>query len=91
MPLDFDVKRSEIKKLELAGGGIDAVTAAVTSDKPGEFTLDNVPKERSTDTFKVSRLATLIEAFSFQDVRRRGATPHRPMPDASLPKPTGCG
>jgi Domain of unknown function (DUF4340) len=73
VPFDFDVKRSEITKLELAGGGLDAVTAAVTVDKPGEFTLDNVPKERSPEPFKVSRLATLIEAFSFQDVRRRGA------------------
>ena len=32
-----------------------------------------MPKERSPEPFKVSRLATLIEAFSFQDVRRRGA------------------
>jgi Domain of unknown function (DUF4340) len=73
VPFDFDVKRSEIKKLELAGGGLGAVAAAVASDKPGEFTLENVAKDRSPETFKVSRLATLIEAFSFQDVRRRGA------------------
>jgi hypothetical protein len=73
VPVDFDVKRSEINKLELTGGGLDAVTAAVTADKPGEFTLANVPKERSPEPFKVSQLATPIEAFSFQDVRRRGA------------------
>jgi hypothetical protein len=76
VPVDFDVKRIEIKKLELAGGGRDAVTAVVPSDKPGEFTLENLPKERSPDTFKVSRLATLIDAFSFQDVRKSsGAAP----------------
>jgi hypothetical protein len=73
VPVDFDVKRIEIKKLELAGGGRDAVTAVVPSDKPGEFTLENLPKERSPDTFKISRLATLIDAFSFQDVRRASA------------------
>jgi hypothetical protein len=76
VPVDFDVKRSEIKKLELAGGGRDPVSAVVPSDKPGEFTLENLPKERVPDTFKVSRLATLIDAFSFQDVRRTsGAAP----------------
>ncbi len=73
VPVDFDVKRSEIKKLELDGGGRDTVSATVAADTPGEFALANVPEKRSQETYKVSRLATLIEAFTFQDVRRRGA------------------
>ena len=66
--VDFDVKRSEIKKIELAGGGREGVTAS--AEKPGELTLANVPEKRVADTFKVSRLATLVESFSFQDVRK---------------------
>jgi Domain of unknown function (DUF4340) len=75
VPLDFDVKRSEIKKIELTGGGRDAVTAVADAGKPGEFTLENVPEKRSPDTFKVSQLATPIDAFTFQDVRRRTGPP----------------
>jgi hypothetical protein len=74
VPIDFDVKRSEIKKLELTGGGRDAVTVEVPSDKPGELTLQNVPENRSPEMFKVSQIATLIDAFSFQDVRKRSAS-----------------
>ena len=37
VPVDFDVKRSEIKTIALAGGGRDAVN--VTAEKPGEFKL----------------------------------------------------
>jgi hypothetical protein len=69
-PVDFDVKRSEIKKIELAGGGRDGVTA--TAKQPGDLTLENVPENRAPDTFKISQLATLIDAFNFRDVRRRG-------------------
>jgi hypothetical protein len=29
-----------------------------------------VPEKRNPDTFKVSRLATLVESFTFQDVRK---------------------
>jgi hypothetical protein len=68
VPVDLDVKRSEIKKIELTGGGRDAVEA--NAEKPGELTLANVPEKRVADTFKVSRLATLIESFAFQDVRK---------------------
>jgi hypothetical protein len=73
VPVDFDVKRNEIKKLELTGGGRDAVTVEMTSQTPGELTLQNVPEKRQPETFKVSQIATLIDAFSFQDVRKRGA------------------
>ena len=68
--IDLDVKRNEVKKVELAGGGRDGVTAAANADKPGELVLTNVPEKRTADTFKVSRLATLIESFTFQDVRK---------------------
>jgi hypothetical protein len=68
VPVDLDVKRSEIKKIALTGGGRDAVEA--NAAKPGELTLANVPEKRVADTFKVSRLATLIESFTFQDVRK---------------------
>jgi hypothetical protein len=67
---DLDVKRNEIKKVELTGGGRDSITASATADKPGELVLGDVPENRSPDSFKVSRLATLVESFTFQDVRR---------------------
>jgi hypothetical protein len=68
VPVDFDVKRDEIKKIELVGGGRDSVTA--TAEKPGELKLADVPEKRTADTFKVSRLMTLIDSFTFQDVRK---------------------
>jgi hypothetical protein len=67
---DLDVKRNEIKKVELTGGGRDGVTASANADKPGELVLAEVPEKRTADTFKVSRLATLVESFTFQDVRK---------------------
>jgi hypothetical protein len=66
--VDLDVKRSEIKKIELSGGGREDVSA--NAEKPGELTLANVPEKRVADTFKVSRLGTLVESFTFQDVRK---------------------
>jgi hypothetical protein len=68
VPVDFDVKRNEIKKIELTGGGRETVTA--NAEKPGEFTLANVPEKRVGDSYKVSRLATPVESFAFQDVRK---------------------
>jgi len=70
VPVDLDVKRNEVKKVELAGGGRDGVTAAATADKPGDLVLADVPEKRTADTFKVSRLATIVESFTFQDVRK---------------------
>jgi hypothetical protein len=69
--LDLDIKRGQIKKLELSGGGRDGVTATAADGKPGELTLENLPDKRVADSFKVGRLATLIESFAFQDVRKR--------------------
>jgi hypothetical protein len=70
VPFDLDVKRKEVKKVELAGGGRDGVTAAADADKPGTLVLADVPEKRTAEDFKVSRLATLVEAFTFQDVRK---------------------
>jgi len=67
---DLDVKRNEIKKVELTGGGRDGVTASANADKPGDLVLADVPEKRNAETFKVSRLATLVESFTFQDVRK---------------------
>ncbi len=71
--VDFDTKRSEIKKVTLSGGTGETITIAADAKKPGEFDLENVPEKREPDSFKVSRLATLFDAFSFQDVRKRTA------------------
>jgi Domain of unknown function (DUF4340) len=70
-PVDFDIKRSEIKKIELAGGGREAVTAIANAEQPGDFNLESVPEKRSPESFKISRLASLIDTFTFQNVRRR--------------------
>src|SRR5258708_38402761 len=67
---DLDVKRNEVKKVELTGGGRDGVTASANADKPGELVLADVPEKRNADPFKVSRLATLVESFTVQDVRK---------------------
>jgi hypothetical protein len=69
--VELGVRRDDISKIELAGGGRDAVTA--TAGKPGELTLDNVPENRAADTAKLTRLTTLVESFTFQDVRKRTA------------------
>jgi len=71
--VDFDTKRSEIKKVTLSGGAGETITIAADDKKPGEFDLQDVPEKREPDAFKVSRLATLFDAFSFQDVRKRTA------------------
>jgi hypothetical protein len=70
IPLDLDVKRKEVKKVELTGGGHDGLTATESADKPGTLVLADVPENRTAEDFKVSRLATLVESFTFQDVRK---------------------
>src|SRR5262249_32554009 len=67
---DLDVKRSEIKKVELSGGGRDGVTASANAEKSGDLVLADVPEKRNPDNLRVSRLATMVESFTFQDVRR---------------------
>jgi Domain of unknown function (DUF4340) len=68
-PLDLTIKRAAIKKIELSGGGRDAVTAAANAAKPGELALENVPEKRGH--LQGGRLGTLIANFAFQDVRKR--------------------
>lgn len=67
---DLDVKRAEIKKVELSGGGRDGVSATAKADKPGSLELANVPDNRTEEAFKISRMSTLVESFTFQDVRK---------------------
>ncbi len=76
--LDLGLRGDEIKKLAVSGGGRDAVTASANAAKPGELSLENVPEKRVADTFKVGRLATMIDSFAFQDVRKRS----KPADDA---------
>lgn len=70
LPVQLEVRRDEIKKIELSGGGRDGVTATAAPDKPGELALQNVPEKRAPDTSKVGRLASVVASFAFQDVRK---------------------
>jgi hypothetical protein len=76
--LDLDIKDAAIKKIELTGGGRDAVTVIANPDKPGELKLENIPDKRVPESFKVSRLGTLITSFAFDDVRKRSKPPDDP-------------
>ena len=69
VPVELGVKRDEIRKLTLTGGGKDPVTASAA--KPGELALENVPEGRAADMGKLTRLTTLVESFAFDDVRKR--------------------
>jgi len=92
VPISFEVKRSEIKKVELTGGGRDGVTLLASAGVPGlastglpgglpgQFVLADVPEKRTPDNLKASLLANVVDSFSFQDVRK--AT--KPAADAPL-------
>jgi len=67
---DLDVKRSEIKKVELTGGGRDGVTASRKRRQARRTRACRGAGEAHRRHFKVSRLATLVESFTFQDVRK---------------------
>ncbi|MCC6778699.1 MAG: DUF4340 domain-containing protein [Hyphomicrobiales bacterium] len=69
--VDLGVKRDDIKKVVLTGGGRDGVTITVGADKPGELVIEGVPEGRVADTGKLARLTALVEGFSFDDVRKR--------------------
>lgn len=74
VPFDLDIKRSEITKVVLSGGGRDDVAA--TAAGPGKpLQLDNVPDNRKPDDVKVGRLATMVDGFTFQDVRKSTEAP----------------
>ncbi|HMA72357.1 MAG TPA: DUF4340 domain-containing protein [Xanthobacteraceae bacterium] len=82
VPMSFDVKRSEIKKVELTGGGRDSVTLlaatavpglASTGQQgtlPGQFVLADVPEKRTPDNLRASLLPSLVDSFTFEDVRK---------------------
>jgi hypothetical protein len=76
--LDLGVRPAALKKIELSGGGRDAVTVTAPEGKPGELTLQDIPEKRVADSFKVSRLASLVESFTFQDVRKRSTPANDP-------------
>lgn len=86
VPMSFEVKRSEIKKVELIGGGRDGLTlVAITAvpglpstGMPGQFVLADVPENRTPDNLKASLLPNFVDSFAFQDVRK--AT--KPVADA---------
>jgi Domain of unknown function (DUF4340) len=77
VPISFEVKRSEIKKVELTGGGRDGVTVLASAEVPelpgalpGQFVLADVPEKRTPDTLRASLLPSLVDSFKFQDVRK---------------------
>jgi hypothetical protein len=70
VPISFDVKRSEIKKVELTGGGRDGVTLLASAETRGQFVLADVPEKRTPDNLKASLLANFVDSFAFQDVRK---------------------
>ena len=78
VPVSFDVKRYDIKKVELTGGGRDGITVLPSTETRGQFVLADVPEKRTPDDLKASLLASLVDSFGFQDVRK--AT--KPVADA---------
>jgi hypothetical protein len=82
VPMSFEVKRSEIKKVELTGGGRDGVILVAISavpglpstglpgSMPGQFVLADVPEKRTPDNLTASLLPSLVDSFTFEDVRK---------------------
>ncbi len=75
VPVSFDIKRSEVKKVELTGGGRGAVTVLPDAQKPGMFVLADVPEKRTPDNLRASLLVNLINSFAFQEVRKAAKLP----------------
>jgi uncharacterized protein DUF4340 len=69
-PLSFDVKRYNIKKAELIGGGRDGLTVVPDGETPGKFVLADVPEKRTPDNLRASLLPSFVDNFQFQDVRK---------------------
>jgi len=67
------VDREAIAKIELLGGGRDAITL-VSSEAGKELELTNVPEAREADPSNLSRVISLIESLDFQDVRKATQT-----------------
>jgi len=70
VPVSFDVKRYEIKKVELTGGGRDGITLLPSTETRGQFVVADVPEKRTPDDLKASLLPSLVDSFGFQDVRK---------------------
>jgi hypothetical protein len=70
VPMSFDVKLFEIKKVELTGGGRDGVTLLPNTETRGQFVLADVPEGRTPDNLKATLLANFVANFRFQDVRK---------------------
>ncbi|HWN52696.1 MAG TPA: DUF4340 domain-containing protein [Xanthobacteraceae bacterium] len=70
VPMSFDVKLSEIKKVELTGGGRDGITLLPNTETRGQFVLADVPEKRTPENLKASLLANSVANFRFQDVRK---------------------
>jgi hypothetical protein len=70
VPMSFDVKLFEIKKVELTGGGRDGITLLPNTETRGQFVLAGVPEKRTPDNLKASLLASSVANFRFQDVRK---------------------
>jgi hypothetical protein len=70
VPVSFDVKRNQIKKVEVSGGARDNLTLLPDAEKPGLFVLADVPEKRTPDNMKASVIPNLITNFAFQDVRK---------------------
>jgi hypothetical protein len=68
--VSFDVKRNQIKKVEVSGGARDNLTLLPDAEKPGLFVLADVPEKRTPDNMKASVIPNLITNFAFQDVRK---------------------
>jgi uncharacterized protein DUF4340 len=75
VPVSFDVKRYEIKKAELTGGGRDGVTVVAGGETPGQFVLADVPENRTPANMKASLLPSFVDSFAFQDVRKATTKP----------------
>jgi uncharacterized protein DUF4340 len=74
-PVSFDVKRSEIKKVELTGGGRDGVTLIPDTETRGRFVLADVPEKRTPDNLKAGLLPSFVDSLAFQDVRKATTKP----------------
>jgi len=70
VPISFDVKRYEIKKVELSGGGLDGLTVLPNTGLPGQFVLADVPEKKTPDNLRASLLPSFVDSFAFQDVRK---------------------
>lgn len=70
VPIAFDIKRAEITKVELAGGGRDGLTLLPDPKTHGMFVLGDVPEKRTPDNLQASLLPGIVDKFTFEDVRR---------------------